>query len=531
MQTAVGGTQKSAGLREMQRNGCHILVGTPGRLKDILSDRYSGVSAPNLSALVFDEADRLMDQGFWPEIQEIMQLLPSAEQKDRQTLMFSATVPQEVISLVRETLKPGFQFVRTVKDDEEPTHARVPQKFVTVRAFQNSLPALLELCTKAIAESQESGGRPFKAIVYFNSTSEVALTSSTFNNLSDSPEAQSASGATPFMASGRSRSPLYPTRIYEIHAKLSQAQRTRSADQFRKCTSGILISSDVTARGMDFPNVTHVIQMGLPSTRDTYIHRIGRTARAGKEGEGWLILSDIEAEELPRRLRRLPIKEDSSLQVANVDMTREGQVPAGAAKILRQIGEATKLVSGEEKTKVYMALLGVYTWFDSKRKLVQSMNDLARYGWGMPDPPRIGFALAQKLRLARVPGVNLGGDDRRSSYEDREGGGDRSGGRFGGGYGGDRGDRGDRGGYGGDRRGGYGGGDRRGGFGGGDREGGGGRRAFGGDREGGRSGYGRDREGGGGGFGRGGGGFGGDRRGGGGGFGSRQPAAEADPFA
>lgn len=82
VQTAVGGTQKSMGLRAIQREGCHILVGTPGRLKDILSDPYTRVEAPDLSALVFDEADRLLDQGFWPEIQEIMRLLPTPAEKD-----------------------------------------------------------------------------------------------------------------------------------------------------------------------------------------------------------------------------------------------------------------------------------------------------------------------------------------------------------------------------------------------------------------------------------------------------------------
>ncbi|KAI4788277.1 DEAD-domain-containing protein, partial [Aureobasidium sp. EXF-8845] len=125
VQTAVGGTQKSAGLRAIQRQGCHILVGTPGRLKDIFSDKYSGVEAPGLDALVFDEADRLLDQGFWPEIQEIIELLPKPEEKSRQTLMFSATVPNEVQRLVKQTLRPGYDFVKTVRDDEEPTHTRV----------------------------------------------------------------------------------------------------------------------------------------------------------------------------------------------------------------------------------------------------------------------------------------------------------------------------------------------------------------------------------------------------------------------
>jgi ATP-dependent RNA helicase MSS116 len=166
VQTAVGGTQKSMGLRAIQQQGCHILVGTPGRLKDILSDPYTRVEAPDLSALVFDEADRLLDQGFWPEIQEIMRLLPTPAEKDRQTMMFSATIPKEVVSLVRSTLKPGFQFVKCVADDEDPTHGNVTQRIVRLNGFENSLPALTELCSRCVEESQQPGGKPFKAIVF-----------------------------------------------------------------------------------------------------------------------------------------------------------------------------------------------------------------------------------------------------------------------------------------------------------------------------------------------------------------------------
>ncbi|KAK5009164.1 hypothetical protein LTR39_004995, partial [Cryomyces antarcticus] len=153
VQTAVGGSAKAAGLRNIQRMGCHILVGTPGRLNDILSDRDSGVQAPKLSALVLDEADRLLDAGFWEEISNIINLLPSRRERDRQTLMFSATVPNEVIKLVRETLKPGYQYVKTVDDGEEPTHERVPQRYVTAGGFENLLPTLYELCLREIEKA------------------------------------------------------------------------------------------------------------------------------------------------------------------------------------------------------------------------------------------------------------------------------------------------------------------------------------------------------------------------------------------
>ncbi|KAI4730425.1 DEAD-domain-containing protein [Aureobasidium sp. EXF-10728] len=517
VQTAVGGTQKSAGLRAIQRQGCHILVGTPGRLKDIFSDKYSGVEAPGLDALVFDEADRLLDQGFWPEIQEIMNLLPKPEEKSRQTLMFSATVPREVQKLVRETLRPGFDFVKTVRDDEEPTHARVPQHLVTVNGLENTVPAIVELCKSAIADATQPDARPFKAIIYFNSTAEVTLASAALTELpidEDSIQPQQDS---------RSRyrtvpSALYPARIFEIHSRLSQAQRTRASDNFRKCSSGILVSSDVTARGMDFPNVTHVIQVGMPRDRETYIHRIGRTARAGKEGEGWLISPMIEAQDVPRKLRDMPLQKNTSLATASVDMTREADVPRSAATVLAQVAEAYKRVPMQTKADAYKGYIGTYG-FIRKKALVKAINNLSRYGWGMSTPPEIGSALARRVGLSRVPGLNIDGtviegnlddiDDRPVRSGDSSGfgyGGSRnraySGDRFGGGRGGfDRGgsrggsynDRsgGDRGGFsrGGDR-GGFNRGGDRGGFG-GERRGGfssrGGDRTFGGESRGGFS--------------------------------------------
>ncbi|GAB7358691.1 hypothetical protein MBLNU230_g3920t1 [Neophaeotheca triangularis] len=510
VQAAVGGTQKSAGLRAIQRDGCHILVGTPGRLKDILTDPYSKVQAPDLSALVFDEADRLLDQGFWPAIQEIMQLLPTTAETDRQTMMFSATVPREVVKIVRSTLKPGFDFVRTVREDEEPTHARVPQRMVTVNGFENSIPAMIELCQREIKASQEPGARPFKAIVYFNSTAEVALARSALRNLKTPTDSET----DPSAFRNRPRHPLAPARIYDIHARLSQNQRTNAAEFFRKCDSGILLSSDVTARGMDFPNVTHVIQMGLPSSREQYIHRLGRTARAGKEGEGWLVLSQVEAAEVRNRLPKLPLQPDQSLETAGLDLSRAGQIPANAAEILKMAQTSMMEVPREEKFKVYQALLGVFGWFPRKALLVQAMNDLAMYGWGLKEPPMIARGLATKLGLARIQGVRIGVDPGLMEGRDREDEGrggmgmrgpprgreDRFAGRSGGGggFGGSRDAYGgsSRGGFGGrENRGGYGGGrERDGGFGGREREGGygggrgerGGFGGRGGDRRGGR---------------------------------------------
>lgn len=410
VQTAVGGTQKREALYKMRREGCHLLVATPGRLKDLLSDPSSGVNAPKLTAFVLDEADRLMDQGFWPEIQYIMSMLPPRSQVDRQTLMFSATIPEGVVSLVRETMKPDFRFVRTVQEGEQQTHERVPQKVVQVNGFENVMPTLLELCKREIEHiATQSGADPFKAIVYLGSTANVHLAAAIFRNLRGDDQG----------GQGYSTHPLSPTKIMEMHARLTQGQRTVASESFRRAPSAILFSSDVTARGMDFPNVTHVIQLGVPQTRDDYVHRIGRTARGNKTGQGWLLLTKPETTEAAQRLRGLPIKADASLKAASIDMTKPSQVPASVSAMLTQVGEATKRVSRAEKVKAYLALLGSYA-FIGARDLVPQLNTLVRFGWAEADPIKISQSLASRLHLSNVPGIEIGyeavGDEGQDGY-------------------------------------------------------------------------------------------------------------------
>ncbi|KAH8698746.1 putative DEAD box RNA helicase hela [Talaromyces proteolyticus] len=405
VQTAVGGTRKMEGLDRIRRQGCHLLVATPGRLKDILSDPRSGVSAPNLDVFVLDEADRLLDDGFGPEIEEIGHYLPDPVEVDRQTLMFSATVPREVQGIVRKFMKPDFQFIKAVKENESPTHLRVPQWSVVVRGYENLLPSVLEIANKYNQRrEQDSNLRPFKAIVYFNCTASVQLYYEVLASLLNDP------------MDPRSRNP-FGRNVYGMHSKLSQQQRTAASDNFRRADGGILISSDVTARGMDFPDVTHVIQIGLPRDRESYIHRLGRTARADKEGEGWIILHEEELGSAGKRLRDLSIKEDASLETAGLDLSREGQeVATSTANILNQVSAAMKLVDHRTKSDAYRAELSyLSSVFSRKRALVHALNELAVHGWKLPEPPAISRTAAQKLGLAGIPALKVSDDDARSS--------------------------------------------------------------------------------------------------------------------
>lgn len=464
VQVAVGGSNKRAMLNQMQRQGCHLLVATPGRLNDLLTDPYSKVSAPNLKAVVLDEADRLLDQGFSKDIEAILDLLPNRSITDRQTLLFSATVPREVMSLVRSTLKPDFQFVQTVKSDEAPTHERIPQHVVSCKGFENVAPALVEICTKEIAKvAQDPSQPPFKAIVYLPSTANVTLYAGILESLSVSDNALYGTH------------PLHPAEVSAMHGKLTQQQRTRVSDRFRRAKSAIMVSSDVTARGMDFPGVTHVIQIGVPPNRDQYIHRVGRTGRGDKSGTGYALFTDLEMNQARRILKGLPIKPDTTIETARIDMTKDAQLAADSAQILVQVGEATKRVSRYDKIAAFQAALGSLQSINDKQALIDSLYQWTRYGWGFDSPPSIGHGLASKLGLSRVRGLVSGHNSIDDETPPRDMGfGGRSGG-FGG--------RGGGGGFGGRSSGGRGGG---GGFGG--RDGG---RSFGG-RDGGRSFGGRD---------------------------------------
>jgi ATP-dependent RNA helicase MSS116 len=301
-----------------------------------------------------------------------------------------------------------------------------------------------------------------------------------------------------------------------MHGKLDQRRRTANSQRFRLATSAMMFSSDVTARGMDFPNVSHVIQVGLPKNSDDYVHRIGRTGRAGKSGEGWLIVGDDERGLYRNRMGHSGIKisESTELQTAQLDMSQPAQLPAHIARVMQLVETGIKTVPYAMKAEVYRSMLGVLGQSGrSKQQVIDQMNDVAKYGWGLEKPPGLSPTLVDKLGFGRCSGIEI---EERRSFGDRDGGlGDR------GGRGGGFGDRGGRGGFGGGRGGGgFGGGRGGGGLNSRDPFGkevigsGGGGDGFGSDlRARDSGGFGGGRGGGGYGGGRGGGGYGGDRGG------------------
>ncbi|KAH8912532.1 DEAD-domain-containing protein [Coniochaeta sp. PMI_546] len=483
VQRAVGGSAKRAMLSQVQRQGCHLLIATPGRLNDILSDPNSGIDAPNCAALVLDEADRMLDVGFSRELEQIVSFLPNRKDVPRQTLLFSATIPKSVISLAKTYVDPyNFEFVQTISENDEPTHHKVPQHVVTCKGIENVYATLVELVHREV-EAAKSTGEPFKAIVFLPTTLSVVLANSLFMSL------RHMERGIPY--------------VTNIHSRLTQERRTRAAESFRQSQSGILLSSDVTARGMDFPNVTHVIQICAPPDEEQYIHRLGRTGRAGKNGQGWLLILDDETRHVRRMMHHLPLKPATDLQSAKLDMLSD-EVKKGTApgsEYAKKTIAAFEGVPKDQLEEVYVSLIGVATRsIDGKQAVIDRLNDFVT-AFGLPEPPAIAPRIAQQLGFSNVRGVNIGhrarSESQGSSYGYSRQGSGGFGGRGGsGGYSGGRSDdpfskiqeagsdRRGGGGFGG-RSGGSSYGGSRGGF---SRDGGRGGSSWGGNRDGGRSG-------------------------------------------
>lgn len=235
----VGGTNIERQIRDLKRHP-HVVIGTPGRLKDLLNRR--ALTLNNVNTFVLDEADRMLDMGFINDIRAIANLLPS----DRQTLCFSATMTPTITALVNDFMRdPATVSVRT-SETSEHVEQDVVEAYDKVHKIE-----LLEAMLKTEA---------FDKVLVFGETKFGV------QRLAD---ALSKSGI--------------PSEA--IHGNKSQSQRQRALKAFKDERVKVLVATDVAARGLDIPDVSHVINFDQPNTYDDYIHRIGRTGRGGKSGK------------------------------------------------------------------------------------------------------------------------------------------------------------------------------------------------------------------------------------------------------
>ena len=238
---------------------------------------------------ILDEADTLLEMGFIPDITAIAQhLKPSPE---RQTFMFSATMSNAIRKIARDTLSEKHNFINCVPDDAPPTHHAIPQYYTVVPKAEEQLPHVLRL----IAEDQLANPGKSKVLIFLPTTRMVQLYSTFINQI----------GPTVFPAGPQ-------TRFAEMHSKKTMERRMKTSQWFRVDDSGatVMLTSDVSARGVDYPGVTRIIQVSVPSSGDTYVHRVGRTGRGSNmTGRADIVLLPHEAGFLKTELAGVPMKE------------------------------------------------------------------------------------------------------------------------------------------------------------------------------------------------------------------------------
>jgi superfamily II DNA/RNA helicase len=237
------------------KRGVDVVVGTPGRLLDLVQQRR--LELRDIRILVLDEADEMLDLGFLPDIEKLLALLPV----ERQTMLFSATMPGPIVALARQFLRQPTQ-IRADQSHEDPAGIEHVDQFV-YRAH-----ALDK--TELLARVLQSRGRGLTMI--FTRTKRTAA------KIAEELQERGFAAAA-------------------VHGDLGQGSREQALRAFRSGKVDVLVATDVAARGLDVEGVTHVINYQAPEDEKTYIHRIGRTARAGASGTA---ITLVDWEDLPR---------------------------------------------------------------------------------------------------------------------------------------------------------------------------------------------------------------------------------------
>lgn len=240
----IGGANRRQEAEKLAK-GVNLLIATPGRLLDHLQNTQ-GFVYKNLKALVIDEADRILEIGFEEEMKQIIKILPN---EDRQSMLFSATQTTKVEDLARMSLRPGPLYINVVPESAASTADGLEQGYVVCESDKRFL--LLFSFLKRNAKK--------KIIVFLSSCNCVKYFGELLNYI-DLP-------------------------VLDLHGKQKQAKRTNTFFEFCNAKQGILICTDVAARGLDIPAVDWIVQFDPPDDPRDYIHRVGRTAR-GTQGKG-----------------------------------------------------------------------------------------------------------------------------------------------------------------------------------------------------------------------------------------------------
>ena len=254
--TVFGGQSYSQQIDRI-RHGAQIVVATPGRLLDLLQSGKLQNFAPSM--IVLDEADEMLDMGFLEDIQKIFTFLP----KERQTLLFSATMPNPIRELAKKILHNP-ETISVTKKDDGTINKNIEESYCVISESERD-DAIVRLMDSEI---------PKKAIVFCRTKNEVDRLSTMLMGRG-------------FLAKG-------------LHGDMEQRQRTAVMRDFQGDAITVLVATDVAARGLDVRGITHVINFHIPFEPESYVHRIGRTARAGEKGKAITLLTPREWRDLKR---------------------------------------------------------------------------------------------------------------------------------------------------------------------------------------------------------------------------------------
>jgi len=314
-----GGQSIDQQLRRLKK-GVHIVVGTPGRIIDHLNRKT--LKLENIEHLILDEADEMLNMGFIEDVEEIMK----HTNPDKRTLLFSATIPKKIKDLAHKYME-GYELL-TVKKEQLTTDL-TEQIYFEVKASDK----FEALCR--IIDIEDN----FYGLIFCRTKSDVD------------------SVATHLMDRG------YDAEA--IHGDISQAQRERTLGKFRNQRVSILVATDVAARGIDVNNLTHVINYSLPGDPESYVHRIGRTGRAGNEGTAITFITPSEYNRLMfiQRIARTDIKRSKVPNVEDIIKIKKKKIYDDLTSILedeidtKYYDWAKKLLEDNTPTEILAAIL------------------------------------------------------------------------------------------------------------------------------------------------------------------------------
>lgn len=314
-----GGQDMRGQLRQLQR-GVHVVVGTPGRVMDHI--RRKSLDLSELQSLVLDEGDEMLRMGFIDDVEWILEHTPPT----RQVALFSATMPKPIRKVADRYLKNPKE-IRIASDTATAPH--IEQHYLIVNGFDRKLDAITR-----ILEAQD-----FDAIIIFVRTKTATA------ELAEKLEARGYSAAP-------------------INGDMNQANRERTINRLKKKQLDILVATDVAARGIDVERVSHVINFDIPYDSEAYVHRIGRTGRAGREGKAILLVA-------PREKRLL-----HSIEKATRKKISQMEVPSGSEvsdkRILQFKQRMTEVLESQNLEFIYEMLSEYSTEADRSAEEIAS---------------------------------------------------------------------------------------------------------------------------------------------------------------